>query len=545
MITTLHIKNIGIIDDLSVDLRKGFNVLTGETGAGKTLIIDSLEIIAGGRFSKEMIRKGESYSFVELSMYLPEHEKAMDGNIIVSREIYTNGRNACKINGRLVTVNELKEFMQEMIDIHGQHDNQTLLNVATHNKLLDDFSGLKMLGIKTKYRKRYQEYLEIVEELKRNYGDEKEKQRKLDLLSYQVKEIEEANLKDKEDEILEEKRKKMLNAEKIAENLTIADGEINQNGIDSIGQAIRALEKIEGIDKQYDATLENLRSISYELEEIARDLASMTQENEFNEREREEIEARLDLIYSLKRKYGNTIEEIKQYAENRKQEIYEIENLEEYTKGLKAKLEKKREEMLELAKQMHEIRQTNGKILTEKINQELTELQMKNANISVEVSWNEDKQFHKNGLDKVEFLIRTNIGEEAKPLTKIASGGEMSRIMLAIKTVLANIDKVPVLVFDEIDTGISGKAANSVSEKLQKIAKNHQVLCVTHLATIAAKGDHNYYISKEVQGNKTKTKIRALQEEEIIQEIARIASGELTEIAIEHAKELRKTKEVA
>lgn len=545
MITTLHIKNIGIIDDLSVDLRKGFNVLTGETGAGKTLIIDSLEIIAGGRFSKEMIRKGESYSFVELSMYLPEHEKAMDGNIIVSREIYTNGRNACKINGRLVTVNELKEFMQEMIDIHGQHDNQTLLNVATHNKLLDDFSGLKMLGIKTKYRKRYQEYLEIVEELKRNYGDEKEKQRKLDLLSYQVKEIEEANLKDKEDEILEEKRKKMLNAEKIAENLTIADGEINQNGIDSIGQAIRALEKIEGIDKQYDATLENLRSISYELEEIARDLASMTQENEFNEREREEIETRLDLIYSLKRKYGNTIEEIKQYAENRKQEIYEIENLEEYTKGLKAKLEKKREEMLELAKQMHEIRQTNGKILTEKINQELTELQMKNANISVEVSWNEDKQFHKNGLDKVEFLIRTNIGEEAKPLTKIASGGEMSRIMLAIKTVLANIDKVPVLVFDEIDTGISGKAANSVSEKLQKIAKNHQVLCVTHLATIAAKGDHNYYISKEVQGNKTKTKIRALQEEEIIQEIARIASGELTEIAIEHAKELRKTKEVA
>lgn len=545
MITTLHIKNIGIIDDLSVDLRKGFNVLTGETGAGKTLIIDSLEIIAGGRFSKEMIRKGESYSFVELSMYLPEHEKAMDGNIIVSREIYTNGRNACKINGRLVTVNELKEFMQEMIDIHGQHDNQTLLNVATHNKLLDDFSGLKMLEIKTKYRKRYQEYLEIVEELKRNYGDEKEKQRKLDLLSYQVKEIEEANLKDKEDEILEEKRKKMINAEKIAENLTIADGEINQNGIDSIGQAIRALEKIEGIDKQYDATLENLRSISYELEEIARDLASMTQENEFNEREREEIEARLDLIYSLKRKYGNTIEEIKQYAENRKQEIYEIENLEEYTKGLKAKLEKKREEMLELAKQMHEIRQTNGKILTEKINQELTELQMKNANISVEVSWNEDKQFHKNGLDKVEFLIRTNIGEEAKPLTKIASGGEMSRIMLAIKTVLANIDKVPVLVFDEIDTGISGKAANSVSEKLQKIAKNHQVLCVTHLATIAAKGDHNYYISKEVQGNKTKTKIRALQEEEIIQEIARIASGELTEIAIEHAKELRKTKEVA
>lgn len=545
MITTLHIKNIGIIDDLSVDLRKGFNVLTGETGAGKTLIIDSLEIIAGGRFSKEMIRKGESYSFVELSMYLPEHEKAMDGNIIVSREIYTNGRNACKINGRLVTVNELKEFMQEMIDIHGQHDNQTLLNVATHNKLLDDFSGLKILGIKTKYRKRYQEYLEIVEELKRNYGDEKEKQRKLDLLSYQVKEIEEANLKDKEDEILEEKRKKMLNAEKIAENLTIADGEINQNGIDSIGQAIRALEKIEGIDKQYDATLENLRSISYELEEIARDLASMTQENEFNEREREETEARLDLIYSLKRKYGNTIEEIKQYAENRKQEIYEIENLEEYTKGLKAKLEKKREEMLELAKQMHEIRQTNGKILTEKINQELTELQMKNANISVEVSWNEDKKFHKNGLDKVEFLIRTNIGEEAKPLTKIASGGEMSRIMLAIKTVLANIDKVPVLVFDEIDTGISGKAANSVSEKLQKIAKNHQVLCVTHLATIAAKGDHNYYISKEVQGNKTKTKIRALQEEEIIQEIARIASGELTEIAIEHAKELRKTKEVA
>ena len=539
MIATLHIKNIGIIDDLTVNFDQGFNVLTGETGAGKTLIMDSLAIIAGGRFSKEMIRKGEDYSFVELSMYLPNNEAVMDENVIVSREIATNGRNVCKINGRLVTVNELREFMENKIDIHGQCDNQTLLNVATHIKLLDDFAGIKMAGLKAKYQERYTKYKQLQVELEKNYGDDKEKQRKLDLLSYQLKEIQQAGLKIGEDENLEEKRRKLLNSEKIVESLQIANKEINQNTNDSIQNAIRALEKIEGVDTSYDKVLEALRAISYEVEEAGRDLSYLGEEGYFEEAERDQIEERLDQIFSLKRKYGNTIEEIIRYGKEVETQIFEIENLEEYIQELKKKRETLKIEMRKLAEDMHEIRLKSGKVLAEKINKELEDLEMKQAKVEVEIQLLNVDQFNKNGLDEVEFKIQTNVGEEVKPLIKIASGGEMSRMMLAIKTVLADVDEVPILVFDEIDTGISGVAANSVGIKLKKIAQKHQVLCVTHLASIAAKGDYNYYISKEVKKGQTKTQIQTLLEEEVIKEIARIATGEITEVALAHARELR------
>ena len=513
MISTLHIKNIGIIDDLTIDLKEGLNVLTGETGAGKTLIIDSLEIISGGRFSKEMIRKGENNSFVEICMYEPGNENSIDGNIIVSREININGKNMCKINGRMVTVNELKNFMSKFIEIHGQNDNQSLLDNKFHLKYLDGYVGDELANIKNEYKEKYQRFLEIKKELKANYGDEKERERKLDLLKYQVNEIEEANLKENEEEKLEEKRKLMLNSEKISKNLNEADIAIGENSIDSLNVAIRALEKIENIDNVYGKISSDLKSVYYELQEISRDISNYKDDIYFDEEERNEIEERLDLIYSLKRKYGNDIKEIIEYKNQIREEIEHIENLDEYNNKLKKELKQIKEEMVILAQKMSKLRNEYGKKLSNSINEVLEELEMKNAKINIHVNYNEE-EFFENGKDEVEFYIKTNLGEDEKPLSKIASGGEMSRIMLAIKKVLADTDKMPVLIFDEIDTGISGKAANAVAEKLNGISKNHQVLCISHLPSIAAIADYNYFISKKVVDERTNTSIKLLNEKE-------------------------------
>jgi len=541
MITTLHIKNIGIIDDLSIDLNNGLNVLTGETGAGKTLIIDSLGIISGGRFSKEMIRKGETNSFVEICMYEPENENSIEENIIVSREINSNGRNMCKINGRMVTVNELKNFMSKFIEIHGQNDNQSLLDNKFHLKYLDGFIGEKLLKYKQEYKENYTRYIEIKQELKANYGDEKERERKLDLLKYQFNEIEEADLKEKEEEELEEKRKIMLNSEKISNSLNEADEAIGESSIDSINLAIRAMEKIEGIDTKYEAITSNLKNIYYDLQELSRDISNEKEDIYFDEQERNEVEERLDLIYSLKRKYGNNILEILNYKEEIEKEIQHIENLDDYNRKLKKELKQIKEKMTKLAINIHNLRKEYAKVLGININKILEDLEMKNAKINIHVDYKEE-EFFENGKDEIEFYITTNLGEDEKQLSKIASGGEMSRIMLAIKKVLADTDKMPVLIFDEIDTGISGKAANAVAEKLNSISKNHQVLCISHLPSIAASADYNYFISKKVLNDRTNTNIKLLNEEETIKEIARISSGEINEATIQYATQLRNKK---
>ena len=541
MITTLHIKNIGIIDDLSIDLNNGLNVLTGETGAGKTLIIDSLGIISGGRFSKEMIRKGEKNSFVEICMYEPENENSIEGNIIVSREINSNGRNMCKINGRMVTVNELRNFMSKFIEIHGQNDNQSLLDNKFHLKYLDGFIGNELLKYKQEYKEKYTRYIEIKQELKANYGDEKERERKLDLLKYQFNEIEEADLKEKEEEELEEKRKIMLNSEKISNSLNEADEAIGENSIDSINLAIRAMEKIEGIDTKYETITSNLKNIYYDLQELSRDISNEKEDIYFDEQERNEVEERLDLIYSLKRKYGNNILEILNYKEEIEKEIQHIENLDDYNQKLKKELKQIKEQMTKLAINIHKLREEYAKVLGININKILEDLEMKNAKINIHVDYKEE-EFFENGKDEVEFYITTNLGEDEKQLSKIASGGEMSRIMLAIKKVLADTDKMPVLIFDEIDTGISGKAANAVAEKLNSISKNHQVLCISHLPSIAASADYNYFISKRVLNDRTNTNIKLLNEEETIKEIARISSGEINEATIQYATQLRNKK---
>lgn len=537
MITNLHIKNIGIIEDIEINFNNGFNVLTGETGAGKTLIIDSLKIIAGGRFSKEMIRANENHSLVEACIFYPNSDLAEDGNIIVSREIFSNGRNTCKINGRLVTVNELREIMRDFIDIHGQSDNQKLMEVSNHINYLDDFSLEKISILKNEYSEMYKEYCSVKEELNKNYGDDIEKQRMLDLLNYQLDEIKNANLVVGEEEELEEKRKILSNSEKISGSLNETSNELNNHVLDGLSKSIKYMSKIENYSDIYKEKLIQIQSVYYDLEDITSQISDFTYDIEYDQDTARNVEERLDMIYSLKRKYGNNISEILTYKNSLVSQINEIENKEEYIKIQKEKLNALDNKMRNIANTMTAIRKENALLLEKKINEQLTELEMKNASFLVSIL--PEDEFNKNGLDKVEFLVSTNVGDDFKPLTKIASGGEISRIMLAIKVVLSDLDNTPIMIFDEIDTGISGTAAMSVSQKIKKISKSHQIICVTHLAVVAAKADYNYCIKKEVDCNSTKTKVSLLTETEALNEIARISSGEITKIALQHAQALR------
>ena len=417
-----------------------------------------------------------------------------------------------------------------------------ILDYLNGNKYLKEMkNALINFNIRNEYKKIFDHYNYIKTELVNNYGDEKEKQRKLDLLKYQLNEIQEAKLKKDEEEKLEEKRKIMLNSEKIAKNLSEASQAVGENTIDVINSAVRALEKIEEIDSKYSSTIESLRNIYYEMEEISRDIETYCEDVDFDEQQREEVETRLDIIYDLKRKYGNNIEEILEYGKEVADEINKIENAEEINAKLRKEKAELETELNVIAMKISEIRKKYATELNQRINKELLELEMKNATINVKVEYKANEYFE-NGKDSVQIYIRTNIGENESELVKIASGGEMSRIMLGIKKVLADVDKVPVLIFDEIDTGISGIAAKKVGIKMKEISKTHQVICVTHLAQIAAKGDYNYFIKKEVKNNKTNTKIEQLDEEGVLREIARIATGEINDISIQHAKELRKEK---
>ena len=536
MITSLHIKNIGIIDEITVNLNEGFNVLTGETGAGKTLIIDALSIICGDRFSKEMIRKDKDYSFVEACLYLPNSLYSEDSNVIVSREIYSNGKNLCKINGRFVTVSELREFMKNHIDIHGQNDNQKIMDVTTHIDYLDSFSD-ELKEEKEEYKSLYNEYMTLKAELKLNYEDDKEKQRTLDLLEYQLNEIDDANLKIDEEEYLEETKKKIQNMEKISSALNNSSMILNDTTLDSINEVLKSLSKIEDLDINYSKKYSELQSVYYDLEEIKKELDGLNYDNYFDEQEANNVFERLDLIYNLKRKYGNDVEEILKYRNEIREKIESIKNLENYTQDLKLKLDNLNQIMNEKAINIDKIRRNKAVILEKRINKELEELEMKNAKFKINIE--NEKEFNINGLNKVEFLVCTNVGEDFKPLVKIASGGEISRIMLSIKSVLSEKDLVDTCIFDEVDTGISGKASKSVALKLNKISKSHQIICVTHSSIIAAASDYHYYISKSSDKNSTKTQVGLLDSDKSIEEIAKISSGIVNEMTKNYALELR------
>ena len=536
MITTLHIKNIGIINEITLDLNEGFNVLTGETGAGKTLIIDSLSIISGGRFSKDMIRTGETYSLVEACLFLPNVQEAEDSNVIVSREIHLNGKNLCKINGRLVTVSELKNFMKDHIDIHGQNDNQRIMEVANHIEYLDNFSD-EIQNVKKEYQMLYSEYKNLNEELKQNYGDEKEKQRMLDLLEYQKNEIESANLSISEEESLEEKRMIIQNSEKISMALNTSNNILSSSTLESVDEALKALSKIESLDSMYSKKYMELQNAYYDIQEISRDLEDLNSNVFFDEYEANEVLKRIDIISDLKRKYGNNIEEILRYKAEISDKIDNIKNLEDYIDTLNLKIKEVQKIMKEKALKMNAIRKEKALVLENRINEELRSLEMKNARFKINIETIDEFNF--NGLDKVEFFISTNVGEDYKPLIKIASGGEISRIMISIKSVLSEKDSVETCIFDEVDTGISGTAAKSVGVKLRKISKSHQVICVTHSAIIAAASDYHYFISKKSNDNSTSTSVILLNEQDSINEVARISSGTINDMSMKYASDLK------
>lgn len=541
MITNLHIRNLGIIKDIDVELGEGFNVLTGETGAGKTLIIDALNLLSGERFSKEMMRNKEEEVLIEANIFDGSKISEEEKNVVVSRKISFDGKNICKINGRLVSIRELKKYMQNVIDIHSQNDNQKLFDKKYHIELLDNFSN-EILEIKYKYLTEYNEYISIKKQLQENFGDDSLRIRNLDIMRYQLNEIEEAGIIESEEE-LEIKKNKIQNREKIITNMQSVEYEFENNIINSFENVMKNFSKLSGIDEEYESKYNLLESSYYEMKEVmdfTRDVLCNLNNDGFED---EKILNRIDLINKLKRKYGGSIEEIEKYKEDLKDKISKIENLDDYINKLKLEEESIKKTMTKIAYTLSEKRKKVASKLSGLINKELLDMDMKNVNVNIEVTYDNDDEFTATGKDSVEFLIKTNLGGEYLPLTKIASGGEMSRVMLAIKTVLFKSYNVSTVVFDEIDVGISGMAASKVAKKMEKLSKEAQVICVTHLANVAALADNNLYIYKENLNNKeTATKIKKLSGEEKIREVARISFGKITEVAIKYAYELQKEK---
>jgi DNA repair protein RecN (Recombination protein N) len=559
MLLQLDIQNIALIDKLNLEIAPGLNVLTGETGAGKSIIIDSINAVLGERVNKDLIRNGKQKAFIEAvfeykNTYIDDILEqlgidAEDGNIILSREISLSGKNTCRVNGRLVNVSVLKQIGELLIDIHGQHDNQSLLKTENHIDLLDAFGGANIERIKSEYLKLFVQYKAIKSRLQGLAGDKGEIARRIDMLKFQIDEIENAKLKKGEDEALSKQRQILANSEKIMNSIISSYELLNEGtneGKSVIYNSNKALVELSNILK-YDEDLapvhEKLESVIYQLEDICADLRAKREDAEFDPEALAGIDERLDIISRLKRKYGFTIEEILDFYISSKNEYDELLQSESLIKDLNKQLTQVSEKMFESARKLHLERQKAALILEKNITAELENLEMKNASLNVNLIFSEEERhFTKNGLSSAEFLISSNIGEPLKPLSKIASGGEMSRIMLAIKTILANVDAIPTLIFDEIDTGISGKAAQKVGEKLSFISKTHQVLCVTHLSQLACMADNHLFIEKKSNDQNTFTTVRSLDRKGRIEEIARIIGGsEITNLAIKHADELLKS----
>ncbi|NSW91364.1 MAG: DNA repair protein RecN [Firmicutes bacterium] len=577
MLLRLEIQNIALIDEVSIELGEGLNILTGETGAGKSIIIDSINILLGERFSKELIRTGKDKALIEAVFQIDNSRMAelyekygiepeTDGTLIISREFNIAGRSICRVNGRLVTVSALKEIGGYLIDVHGQYDNQSLLKSETHIELLDAFGGEKIQALKKRYSELYEKRKDIKNSLQKLFGDEKDRERKIDLLKYQIDEIKKAKLAINEEEELNKQKTLLSNAGKIAEVLSsvyemlFTGTRIKTSAYDDINEAVLKLKDISSYDEKYDRITKKLEDISYQLEDIREEIRNERDSIEYNPYLLEQIEERLDLVFRLKRKYGNSILEILEYCKNSEEELDKIIKSEEYINELQKQLSEVDNSLYALAKEINRTRAEVAVILESNICKELEALEMKKARFKVGICMEditEDSmtggsagiKFKPNGLDKVEFLISPNVGEPLKPLSKIASGGEMARIMLAIKSILADVDKIPTLIFDEIDIGISGKVSQRVGEKLAFLSKNHQVICVTHHPQIASMADNHFLIEKIVGKNITKIKVSKLSGEKIPDEVARILGGDLiTDMTrnlacemLENAKKFKRT----
>ncbi len=560
MIFELVIENFALIKKLSVNFQQGLNILTGETGAGKSIIIDAMNLVIGERADKNLIRTGEDKAVIQAIFYSDNpnalellHNNdinyADDGLIILTREIHTSGRSTSRINDKLVTAALVKEISKYLIDIHGQHSHQSLLYSENHIDILDMFQEVEIAKALKSYRKSYNELKLIDNKLKKLSEDSLETERKKDMYSFQINEINEANLSIDEDEKLFEQQKLLANSEKIFSVMVHAYENLNGGSmnntpiIDVIGNIVKDFNDIKSFDHDIDNINEIIEDIFYKLQDVAVDIRNYKDNIEFEPFELEKIESRLDLISKLKRKYGQSISEILEYRDKIQQELQEIEDSQYLIDKLSKDKETLNSDLLKLSKDLSDKRKKAAEYLDSRMNSELKTLNMEKATFKVANHFNKDKEgnliFTEKGIDKIEFLISTNAGEPLKPLTKIVSGGEVSRIMLAMRTILAKTDNIPTIIFDEIDAGISGRAANVVGEKLAIISKTHQVLCITHLPQIASMADVHFFIEKSIKNDITTTSINKLIEKSQILELARLLGGiSITKLTFEHAKEM-------
>ncbi|WP_304941905.1 DNA repair protein RecN [Vallitalea guaymasensis] len=555
MLIHLHVKNYALIDEINVDFDDNLNILTGETGAGKSIIIGSINAVLGGKVSKDMIRTGCDSALIELLFYvdnnvvlskLHEYDINMDNNkeLLITRKININGRSVFRMNGQVVTTSIVKDISTKLIDIHGQHEHQSLLNKKNHLSLLDTFCGVDVLELKEKLREKYAYYMELSSKIDHFMLDEHTRKKEISFLEYEINEITSANLIIGEDEKLKEEYTLLSNGKKIIKSMseihTYVNGDsTNMTGaIDQIGQAVRLLSGIKTLDKNIMNMEEQISNIEIMLSDFNRDINDYISSFELDESRYFEIEDRIDLINNLKMKYGDTIEEILKYKEEKEKYLEELINHEEHLNQINKEIDTLKNEIEVYCGDLTKIRKEKAKHISKLIVNALRHINLLNTNFIIEV--NRANKFNSNGWDEIEFLISTNVGEPLKSLSKVASGGELSRIMLAIKSVLAGSDDIESLIFDEIDTGISGKTAGLVAEKLVQISKEHQVICITHLAQIAAMGDAHFIIQKKVKDNVTHTLINKLDKESSINELARLLGGiKITDAVIANAKEMK------
>lgn len=551
MLQELSVKNFAIISSLQLEFQMGMTVLTGETGAGKSIIIDAMGLLTGGRGSSDYIRQGANKCTLEGLFSMPKSQELKqlleelgieteEDSLVIQRDISASGKNVCRVNGRIVNITNLKRIGEYLVDIHGQNEHQELMQSERHIDMLDEFGGKKLLAVKEKYTRAYQEYRALEAKVRKRQKNEKEFAQRMDMLHFQSDEIASAQLVAGEEEQLLEERNKLNNFQKIADALTISYAALNgedDSSLDKIGTSMNELASIESLDSEYKTLSDTVQNAYYLLQEASGDLSRLIDGLELDEGRLNEVENRLELIRQMKRKYGDSIETILSYYEEITKELAEADFLEGGTGDLEALLAEKQQAAHQQALTLRKERKRLVKELEQQILTELKELYLERTEF--EVRFTELEHLQENGLDGVEFYITTNPGEPLKPLVRVASGGELSRVMLAMKTIFSQTQGITSIVFDEVDTGVSGRVAQAIADKIYQISENSQVLCITHLPQVAAVADEHYFIEKEIVAGRTETSVRILSEKERVNEIARMLAGsEITKLTIEHAQEL-------
>lgn len=551
MLNLLHIENIAVIESADISFGTGFNVLTGETGAGKSIVIDAISAILGERAYRDMIRTGEEKASVRavFSQVAPldwfnENGVPYDRETVIQRDIFLDGKNVCRVNGTLVSVTMLRKLGIQLMNIHGQHDSASLFDEENHLIFLDDFSSNQAL--RQAYQEKYQAVAALRREIQRMTMDEGEKLRRMETLQYQIAEIEKAELEPGEDEALEERRKLLQNAERLSKGMDEAvealyGGEESDGAAGLLTQAEHALGRLSRFSDSFTSLHERVTDLMYQVRDAAEEAKDMRDDLSYSADELEQIESRLDVIYRLRKKYGTTCQEILDYLEKARKELADIEFADDRLEKLKQKLQKAEQEAWAAAEALRQNRRENAEIMSARILQELKELDMPRVQFRCQFR---ELELQPNGADAVAFYLSANAGEALKPLSKVASGGELARIMLSMKNVLAEKDQIATLIFDEVDTGVSGRAAQKVAEKLRKLAQHKQVLCVTHLPQMAALADTHMLISKCERDGRTFTSVTPLDTEGRKRELARIIGGtHITETTLKSAEEMLRFEE--